>query len=65
VLNPENKILQVKIVTEVICSEITMEHNTYFVACPRVTKEKLINEVRREDLMDPYSIDIPSIVCLK
>lgn len=51
-----------KSVTEVICSQITMEENIYSVASPTVTKEKLINEVRREALADPYSIDIPSMV---
>jgi len=49
-------------VTEVICSEITMETNIYSAASPTVTKEKLINEVRREALTEPYSIDIPSMV---
>lgn len=49
-------------VREVICSQITMEENIYSAASPTVTKEKLINEVRREALADPYSIDIPSMV---
>lgn len=49
-------------VTEVICSKITMEQNIYSAASPTVPKEKLINDVRRETLANPYSIDIPSMV---
>lgn len=49
-------------VTEVICSKITMEQNIYSTDSPTVTREKLIDDARRETLANPYSIDIPSMV---